>query len=85
MTERHAKTHILEKIDLASILEPQEFTSRPAECKGMPLCHASLALLFPTSQKGCLVMLLFASYNKRGTAWALWLQFQAKRTPFRPS
>lgn len=68
MTERHAKTHILEKIDLASILEPQEPTSRPAESKGMPSCFACVALPLPTRQRGCLMMLHFASYNKRATA-----------------
>lgn len=39
MSERTVKTHVLANTDLSSILEPDEFTSRPAECKG-ELRHA---------------------------------------------
>jgi hypothetical protein len=42
MSERIVKTHVLANTDLSSILEPDEFTSRPAECKG-ELRHALTA------------------------------------------
>ena len=52
MTERQAKIHFLENVSLASILEPEEFTSRPAECKGKPSSAVTKALRIQITRKG---------------------------------